>query len=561
MFVKRQAQAIRATEGRARLTSTPHGSDRLFGSQSVRALVQDEAGGTAIIYAFALIPLLGFAGLALDYSRGSLGQVRLQSALDSAGLSVGQLPPDTPVAEVEQRARDWVRIALAGKGLDDINLSASIIGERIRLVADSKVDMTLSRVIRTDPFHISAATEIVWNKDKFEIALVLDNSNSMTEKPNGDEETDAAKQKLTRLKEAATSLTNYLEKRIPSDRLKISIVPFSGLVNVGKEYKDAPWIDREGLSPLNKEIFDEEKVSRLTLFNNMGVEWGGCVESRPMQIGGVTVNYDIRDTPPNSAYPETLFVPFFRPDLPDEDWAEKYQEETGIQLITDDYDDKDDYLPDQINSNDWEARKRNRHKYVDVGNHWATWGPNNGCREAPILRLTSNMDDVRNRLGQMVGVGSTNINMGLMWGWHLLSPQGPFADGAPYTTPNLHKIVILMTDGQNSYENSDSIEESRYLAYGFWKSGRIGGSAGETSKQRTARMDARMGLLCTEMKNSGIEIYTIRVEYEVGIDTDLRNCASEDDDGVLYYDVKDSAQLGEVFIDIAKKITQLRIAK
>ena len=43
-----------------------------------------ENGNIAVIFAIALVPLLGFVGAAIDYSRATTARSAMQSALDSA---------------------------------------------------------------------------------------------------------------------------------------------------------------------------------------------------------------------------------------------------------------------------------------------------------------------------------------------------------------------------------------------------------------------------------------------------------------------------------------------
>lgn len=43
----------------------------------------------------------------------------------------------------------------------------------------------------------------------------------------------------------------------------------------------------------------------------------------------------------------------------------------------------------------------------------------------------------------MTVVGDTNIPMRLVWGWHLLSPNAPFAAGVPYTSKDTRKFLVL----------------------------------------------------------------------------------------------------------------------
>jgi hypothetical protein len=60
--------------------------------------------------------------------------------------------------------------------------------------------------------------------------------------------------------------------------------------------------------------------------------------------------------------------------------------------------------------------------------------------------------------------GYTNVTIGAAWGWHVLSPTQPFSGAAPFNTPNLQKILILLTDGDNTrsrYTNSDVPPETR----------------------------------------------------------------------------------------------------
>ncbi len=55
--------------------------------------------------------------------------------------------------------------------------------------------------------------------------------------------------------------------------------------------------------------------------------------------------------------------------------------------------------------------------------------------------------------------GGTMANLGLAWGWRVLSPEwrGLWGGDTPeelpldYHTPNMHKVIILLTDGNNEW--------------------------------------------------------------------------------------------------------------
>src|SRR4051812_30843429 len=109
---------------------------------AIRQLGTDRSGGAAVTFCMVLVPLLGFAGFALDYARVSLARVDLQAAVDSAGLAIALLPRTTPIKDVQQRALDRVNASLAGKGLGRITLEATRTGTNISFSASSSVDLT-----------------------------------------------------------------------------------------------------------------------------------------------------------------------------------------------------------------------------------------------------------------------------------------------------------------------------------------------------------------------------------------------------------------------------------
>jgi len=188
------------------------------------------------------------------------------------------------------------------------------------------------------------------------------------------------------------------------------------------------------------------------------------------------------------------------------------------------------------------------------------WGPNFGCALQPVIRLTTNASSVKTAIDAMTAVGETNIPIGLAWGWNALSPTGPFADGRAYGTDHNRKIVILMTDGENTMNDpskSQEINGSFYGGYGYIWQNMLGITSGAASV-RTDKIDDRLTLLCTNMKAKGIVIYTVRVEVTSGSSDLLQGCATTPD---KFYDVQDVAQLGAAFDAIARSIDNLRISK
>ena len=148
--------------------------------------------------------------------------------------------------------------------------------------------------------------------------------------------------------------------------------------------------------------------------------------------------------------------------------------------------------------------------------------------------------------------------MGLVWGWHTLSPVGPFADGSAYGTSHLKKIIILMTDGQNTFTNANSNNHSLYDGLGYiWQNMLVGATSASSDAQRTTAMDNRLAQLCAAIKTKDIHVYTVRVEFSGGSASLLQSCATAPED---FYDVSNVADLGVAFDAIAGSISHLRIS-
>ena len=184
----------------------------------------------------------------------------------------------------------------------------------------------------------------------------------------------------------------------------------------------------------------------------------------------------------------------------------------------------------------------------------------------------TDMTAVRSKLGQMIASGDTEIPLGLAWGWHLLSPNFPFGNNTPYQTPSTIKVVVLVTDGQNTYSvgssqpkaltTTNGQNNSYYTAYGYQWQNRISpNSGGSTSAQA---LNDRLAKLCSNMhvKNPDgtdkVVIYTVPVEVtDPTVKSLLQNCATSSD---KYIDVSSSSGLKAAFANIAGSIGNLRVS-
>jgi Flp pilus assembly protein TadG len=505
----------------------------------------DSRGNVAVVAALAMGPISIASLGAIDLARVTSAKAQLQDALDAAALGAARsnavTNPDL------QAAGD----RLLGQNLalgSDFRLagSAFTFGDGGKVEASARLEVTpfvAGLLTGGGPMVVQASSEVVRASDKVEVALVLDNTGSM-----GDGT------KLADLKTAATNFVNQMEdaskKSIEPNSVKIGLVPFSNTVRLDPTYATAAWMDPTASSPINDEIFTTasgvQHANRYTLFANLGTTWRGCVEMR-------RAPYDIQDDTPATG--ATLYTPYFAVDEPDKKTAGYGQ----------DY--QNDYQKDDLGGTNWRVLQGSVTKYnkTHKASLDSSFGPNAGCGlNTMLMRLTTDFSALRTAIGTMNASGNTNIPIGMAWGWNVISPNGPFKDGVAYGTPKYKKIVVLMTDGENTMDQRDTPNNGTYAGTGYVWQRRVMKpdgtylNTGASDADRTGALDDRLSKICSNLKTKDVEIYAIGVGVTSASATLLQNCATAKD---YYYDVSDSTTLSAVFQSIAGQIAALHLSR
>ena len=559
------------------MTIENRGSRRL--RDVARRFASDTRGNIAMISAFVIPVLLLITFGGIDIHRASTVKANLQDALDAATLAAArsQYTADTDItrvglASLQANLAPYNDITLlTAQTTFTLDNTGAVVGDARVNVAALVANIILPMVGRGtgDQIPVGAHSEVLRSNNRVEVALVLDNTGSMSGA------------KLTNTKAAAIDLINRLEaadsRSIEPDAIKISLVPFSQTVRISQGgsntvpsyMSDATTHTGGGAwnASSNPTSLFSVARGRFTLFGDIGTTWGGCVEAR-------LAPYDIRDTAPLSSTQGRMFVPYFAPDQPD---SNDYPNDSTWWNYADE---GNDYLDDARKGNnktftdtaaretEWGLRLRDRTKYANTykrsGSYNTSWGPNRGCDLQPLIRLTDNYNALRTAVDNMIASGNTNVPLGTMWGWHTLSPNAPFGDGRAYGTERLTKIIIIMTDGENVMSDSGNPNRGTYSGLGYIYQNRLGITSGSDSQRRTA-MDNRFddptaGVedMCGNMKDQDIEVYTVAVQVDGSAQTLLRRCATDADH---YFPVDSAAGIGAAFDRIAGAIENLRISR
>lgn len=476
-------------------------------------------GNVAIIFALALVPIMGAAGAAVDISRAYVVKAHLTQALDAAGLAVAGTPGATQ-QQLETIAQDYFtanypETEIGVPGALQINVANNVV----TLGASATLPTALLGIFGIHDMSVASEVEVTRETKGLEVVLVLDNTGSMSW--NG---------KIGSLRSAAKGLVDILFGENPfPDKLKMGIVPFAAGVNVGLNFNQA-YMDMNALSSIHGENFTPG-TNIWDLYDDLNNRsWPGCVEVRPEP-------YDTSDVAPSASTPDTLWVPWFAPDEPEESgYPNRYLKEVVSGSVDD--------------------MQRDTAKYVNGRASPTSRGPQNGCSIQPIMPMTNDRDSLLGEIDNMVASGLTHIPVGLAWGWRVISPSIPFSEGAPYNDPDVNKAIILLTDGENVVGTLSNHNGSRYTAYGYLAEGRMGTTSGATA---LARMDQKTLEICNNIKDVGVRLYTITFQVNGNETRELmEQCATSP---ALYFDSPSNEELQLTFQAIARDLSNLRLSR
>jgi len=323
--------------------------------------------------------------------------------------------------------------------------------------------------------------------------------------------------------------------------------------------------------------------------------WQGCVEARPYP-------YNVDDTPAQGGTantgigfgdPATMFVPMFAPDEPGDRWDVEGQTKNNYYAVN-------NWWNDGTESSSGSTRQRHMKKYFDVRPYGASTsqgsGPNYGCTTTPITPLTDvttpeGLDGIKKAIDKMASNGYTNVPEGTAWGWRTLSSTAPFTGGRPETEKGNDKVIIVLTDGANTYStpgNDPAGNKSTYAAYGYTGQGHNGtgttrmfmGTSGAigiydySGTNYTNALNEHMTALCDKAKAANVLMLTVsldlsetKADEKAAMDA-LRKCASDSrfrkdstdpsKPAKLYFNAT-SSNLDQKFKEIADELSNLRI--
>ena len=532
------------------------------------------SGNVAIIFAISTLPLAGFVGAAIDYSRANNVKAALQTALDSTALMLSKEATTDTSTQLQANATKYFNANFSAIGIKASTVTITPIystdtPSQITVNGSVSVPTAFVSILGVKNINLNESSTAAWGSTRLRVALVLDNTGSMA---------DAGK--LTALKTATAGLLDQFKAAASvNGDVYVSIVPFVKDVNVGacgSNCATQTYLDfSKDYTNLDVGMNDSTPSSSVgpgsacpysswTNGYTCVTAAGGSSTTNTIPSSGSNAGYIC---PSNSigCYNSVLQTSTSTVTI----GPSRNASCTGYSTCTCSGSGSRKTCTATVTTNNGYS-----HTWIADKTKWTGCVFDRGSTTAPgttaghdqdvvaadttdattlfpavqysacpqaVMGLSYDWASMKSLVTNMVANGSTNQPIGLMMGWLSLAGGGPFTVPPMDSNYNYQQIIILLSDGLNTQDR--------------WY-----GNGSATSTSVDSRMlDSSGNGTCANIKAAGVTIYTIQVN--TGGDpksTLLQNCAS---DTSKFWMLTSASQIATTFTQIGTNLTQLRVAK
>jgi Flp pilus assembly protein TadG len=255
---------------------------------------RNREGGVAPLLALGIVPLVAAVGAAVDYSRAGSVRTAMQAAGDATALMLAKSASTLTANQLQQNATSYFQANFNRPEAQNLQVSATYgqgsSGFTVTVNGSANVSTSFMGLAGVSQIPISTTGSVNWNNSKLRVALVLDNTGSMSQYG-----------KMTALKNASHNLLDQLKKAAQSNGdVYVSIIPFSKDVDVGASNYNATWIDWTDWDDANGTCSNHTYTSKSSCTSHGKTwtpknhnTWNGCVTDRDQ-------NYDTTNAAPSN---------------------------------------------------------------------------------------------------------------------------------------------------------------------------------------------------------------------------------------------------------------------
>ena len=549
-----------------------------------------------LTFALTTVPIMGFVGSAIDYSRANSAKAAMQAAVDATALMLSKDASKLTTAQINSKASGYFNAIFNHTDVNNIQITPTYTtsgGSQIVVTGSGSVPTTFMKVFGRTVLNIDASSTVKWGNSRLRVALVLDNTGSMS-----------SAGKMTALKTATKSLLDQLNAAAAQNGdVYVSIVPFVKDVNVDPVNYNQNWIDwtdweaeppnakpgnwysttggsscpfstsSQGFNCTNGPATSGASTTSTipssgnyrglicpsmdngnTNPMNNGVYYNGCYNSWTKCVGSAckctsssssvcscTGSGSSKTCTTSGEYEHTWRPTNTNATYTNGGNSALVLDSNGIPYATPAHNTWNGCVGDRGNSTAPNSGNYDTNVTAPSTGNTATLYPAEQYSMCPvaIMPLNYNWTGMKNLVDAMSPDGNTNQAIGLQLGWMSLVGGGPFPT-PPAKDPNYtyQQVIILMTDGLNTQDR--------------WYTS-------------ASQIDAREQMTCDNVNAAGITLYTIQVNTDGDpTSTLLQKCAGSPGkypDPDKFFLLTSANQLVTTFNQIGTALSNLRVAK
>jgi Flp pilus assembly protein TadG len=265
-----------------------------------RRFLKDCRGSIAPMLALTAIPLMGSVGAAVDFTRANAARAAFQASLDATALMLSKTAATQSGGDLQTQATATFNALFTHPEAKNIAITAaysSASGSKVTINGSANVETNFLGVFGYSQLPITGTATSTWGNTRLRVALVLDNTGSMSRDD-----------KMTALKSASQNLLNQLKAAaVTADDVYISVVPFNKDVNIGSSNYSQSWLRWDLWEAANGSCSNSTyKTQGSCVYHNKiwtpadHSTWNGCLTDRDQ-------NFDTTNDAPGAG--STLYPP------------------------------------------------------------------------------------------------------------------------------------------------------------------------------------------------------------------------------------------------------------
>ena len=146
--------------------------------------LKDRRGGVTPMFALAIVPVVGFVGASIDYSRANSIKVGMQSALDATALAMAKLAPTLTSADLQTKSTAYFNAMFNHADAKNMIITPTYStsgGSQLTVSASASMDTAFMKLMGYSNLGIKSSSTVKWGNNRLRVALALDNTGSMAD--------------------------------------------------------------------------------------------------------------------------------------------------------------------------------------------------------------------------------------------------------------------------------------------------------------------------------------------------------------------------------------------